>query len=51
MNLIKKRKNKQKDYWNSRADATFFAGSNDKFLDSYETNFLIKFIKKKINIF
>lgn len=47
MNLIKKRKNKQKDYWNSRADATFFSGSNDKFLDSYETNFLIKFIKKK----
>jgi ubiquinone/menaquinone biosynthesis C-methylase UbiE len=45
MNL--KKKIKQKNYWNSRADNSFFAGSNDKFLDNYETNFLIKFIKKR----
>lgn len=47
MNFKKKQIIKQKKYWNSRADNSFFAGSNDKFLDNYETNFLIKFIKKR----
>jgi ubiquinone/menaquinone biosynthesis C-methylase UbiE len=37
----------RKKYWNSRANKYFSAGSNDKFLDNYETIFLIKFIKKR----
>lgn len=49
MKFNKKKKIIRKNYWNLRADSTFSAGSNDKFLDSYETNFLIKFIKKKDN--
>lgn len=36
-----------KNYWDMRASNSSLPGSNDSCLDFYETNFLIKFIKKR----